>query len=77
MRTKNCEACACLSLTNAGEASDVVYTKNAIAVSITLCHLHSIELFKIGQNSFLTKYGDIFQNRSQGDKTLEEASQDG
>lgn len=77
MENKICEACQAISKSSLGVNSDVIYTKNAIALKISLCSLHSIELFKIGQNSFLTKYSAITVNRQGKSQSLKEAVQDG
>ena len=39
---------------------DLIYDAKGNSVTLPLCHNHSVELFKSGQKTFLTKHKSIF-----------------
>lgn len=56
MTTKYCEACKALDQHNIGFHLDTIYQPGGYPAIIRLCYIHSVELFKTGQTSFMHKY---------------------
>lgn len=56
MKTKLCEACKSLGKNNSGHHLDEIFQTQGAPTMIRLCYGHSVELFKMGQTSFISKY---------------------
>lgn len=59
MEVKLCEACRKSGKYNSGHYHDEIYNSRG-PVMISLCYYHSVELFKMGQKNFISKYRPDF-----------------
>lgn len=60
MKDNRCFICK-YKQSNAQKASDdLIYDAKGNSTTLPLCYTHSVELFKTGQKSFLTKHKSIF-----------------
>ena len=55
---KKCTACKSLGLSREAYYEDYIYRNGSQSSLINLCYAHSVELFKMGQSSFVLKYKD-------------------
>ena len=56
MKIKCCEACKSQGKKNSGYHLDAIYSSNGQPNFVRLCYPHSVELFKGGQENFISKY---------------------
>jgi hypothetical protein len=66
MKTKNCVVCTGLGKKSFGNCPDEIYRTVGAPITIHLCYLHSVELFKLGQTSFVAKFHLDFIERDYG-----------
>jgi hypothetical protein len=66
MKAKICEACHMIGKSNAGKCSDEIYLSGGGRTTLRLCYTHSVELFKIGQTNFLSKYRPYIEETTLG-----------
>jgi hypothetical protein len=57
MNGRLCEACQNLGQYIIGTNLDAIYQNGPGPQIVRLCYGHSVELFKLGQRNFLSKYG--------------------
>jgi len=72
MKDNRCFICKFNQEETLKESDDVIFDNRGNARSVPLCYAHSVELFKSGQNCFVTKYHEIFDGKygSENDADL-------
>jgi hypothetical protein len=69
MKDVRCLVCMYKGLIVVGTNSDVIYQGKGDERKVQLCYHHSVELFKMGQTNFMSKYRENFHN-FEADKAL-------
>jgi hypothetical protein len=62
MKEKECFICGSQVQTKSEIYQNKIYSPRGKALTISLCYGHSIELFKMGQATFMMKHKWIFTN---------------
>lgn len=62
MKDKRCFICKYQDKINLETTENTLFESRGRSLSIPLCYSHSVELFKMGQSNFVTKYGQGFTN---------------
>ena len=60
MKDNRCFICKFKQEETLKAKDDLIYDAKGNSMTIPLCYNHSVELFKTGQKSFLTKHKNIF-----------------
>ncbi len=60
MKDNRCFICKFKQEETLKSKDDLIYDAKGNSMTIPLCYNHSVELFKTGQKSFLTKHKNIF-----------------
>jgi len=69
MKSNKCVACKSLGKNRDGLVENVIWGKKNKCLSITLCYIHSLELFKTGQVRFLEIYKGSVETKDLEDKS--------
>jgi hypothetical protein len=71
MKDNRCFICKYCQLETLKVKDDLIYDARGNSTTIPLCYSHSVELFKIGQKSFLTKHRNLFMGNFGVENDLE------
>ena len=71
MKDNRCFICKFKQDSTLKSHDDMIYDAKGNQMALPLCYNHSVELFKTGQKSFLTKHRNIFDGNFGAENDME------